>query len=107
MFPMRHRNVTALVIVIIAALLLCPISEMFDHWDHSGRTHKDTESSLMMLAECAGAAIAILHAGSSFLPRLIEGKPVVVRRTARFRSVSFEPRVHHPPESPPLLPLRI
>ena len=96
-----------LVVLIIATLLLCPVSEMFDHWDHSAKTHKDTESSLMMLAECAGAAIAVLHAGSAFLPRLIAGRPAVVQEIDVSLSLSFTPVIDRLPESPPPLALRI
>lgn len=105
---MRRRNVSALIVLIIATILLCPVSEMFDHWDHSARTHKDTESSLMLVAGCAGAAIAVIHANSAFLPCLVAGKPEVQRQADGAHTSCFVLRIDRLPERPPpLLPLRI
>lgn len=104
---MRRIIVTTLVALVLATVLLCPISEMFDRWDHTAKTGKDTESTLMLVAECAGAAIAVVHAGSAFLPSLIAtGSAVAVRRSVpRFSSLA--PVRYRFPESPPALPLRI
>lgn len=98
---------TALVALVIATLFLCPVSEMFDHWDHTAKTGKDTESSLMLVAECAGAAIAVVHAASAFLPALMPTRQAVVHLSSAPRLVLLEPAGSRFPESPPPLPLRI
>jgi len=36
--------------------LVCPLLEMFDHWDHTLQTGNDTEYALVVLALCVGAA---------------------------------------------------
>jgi hypothetical protein len=104
---MRRRTVTALVALVIATIFLCPISEMLDHWDHTAKTGKDTESTLMLVAECAGAAIAVLHATPGALPGPVTARPLVDSRTALPRLASFAAERNRFPESPPLLPLRI
>lgn len=104
---MRRRSVTALVLLIVFTLFACLFSQMFDHWDHSETKGKDTESTLIVVAEAAGMGIAVLHAGAAFLPRLVAGKPVVVRRVDVFPFVSFKIRLNRLPESPPPLALRI
>jgi hypothetical protein len=103
---MRRRTLTVLVALVIATILLCPISEMFDRWDHTAKTGKDTESSLMLVAECAGAAIAVVHSASACLAVFVTARPVVVSLSPgpRFRSAAETFRF---PESPPSLPLRI
>lgn len=107
MLAMRRRTLTALVALVIATILLCPISEMFDRWDHTAKTGKDTESSLMLVAECAGAAIAVLHAASALRPGLVTARPVVVFRSPAPRFHSSVAEIFRFPESPPPLPLRI
>jgi hypothetical protein len=107
MLPMRRRTLTALVTLVIAAVLLCPISEMFDRWDHTAKTGKDTESTLMLVAECAGAAIAVLHAASSLLPNFVWARPSVVSRAPMPRFDSSLAGRYRFPESPPAPPLRI
>ena len=107
MLPMRRRTVTVLVALIIAAVFLCPISEMFDHWDHTAKTGKDTESSLMLVAECAGAAIAVLHAASALLPNFIAARAAPASRSPAPRLYCSAAETYRFPESPPPLPLRI
>jgi hypothetical protein len=104
---MRRRTLTAIVALVIATILLCPICEMFDRWDHTAKTGKDTESSLMLVAECAGAAIAVIHSASAFLPAFVVARPAVVSSSPlpRFRCSAAE--TFRFPESPPPLPLRI
>jgi hypothetical protein len=104
---MRPRTLTAIVALVIATILLCPISEMFDRWDHTARTGKDTESSLMLVAECVGATIAVLHSASALLPALVKTRAVAVFRSPAPRFHPSVTRTFRFPESPPPLPLRI
>ena len=107
MLCMRRPTLTAIVTLIIATIFLCPVSEMFDHWDHTAKTGKDTESSLMLVAECAGAAIAILHSASVFMPGFLTARPAVVFRSPAPCFHSSVAEIFQFPESPPPLPLRI
>ena len=107
MLPMRQRTLTALVSLVIAAILLCPISEMFDRWDHTARTGKDTESTLMLVAECAGAAIAVLHAASFLRPNFVTSRPIVMLGAPVAPFSAFAAVTYRFPESPPSAPLRI
>ncbi len=98
---------TGLVVLIVFTLFGCLVSQMFDHWDHSETKGKDTESTLIVVAESAGLAIAVVHAGAAFLPSLLAGKPMVVCRAEVPRFVSFTAGINNLPESPPPLTLRI
>jgi hypothetical protein len=42
--------------VLLAICLVCPLVEMFDHWDHTIQTGNDSEYALVVLALCVGAA---------------------------------------------------
>ncbi len=104
---MRRSIVPAVVLFVVAAIFLCPVSEMFDRWDHTARTGKDTESAVMLAAECVGAALAVIQAAAHLAPGFAPGSPVRV-------PVAGCPREFSPafiaflfPESPPALPLRI
>jgi len=48
----------AMIWLVLAACLVCPVMQIFDHWDHEFQTGQDTESTFIVLALCIGAAIA-------------------------------------------------
>ena len=80
---------------------------MFDRWDHTAKTGKDTESAVMLVAECVGAALAVVRAAAGLTPGL------ALRSRLRV-AAAFGPREFSPafiaflfPESPPAIPLRI
>ena len=80
---------------------------MFDRWDHTAKTGKDTESAVMLVAECVGAALAVMQAAAHLAPGFAPGPSVRV-------AIASSPREFSPafvaflfPESPPALPLRI
>lgn len=50
------RETAALVLLIC---LVCPLVEMFDHWDHTLQTGNDTEYSLVALALSIGVAYSL------------------------------------------------
>jgi hypothetical protein len=56
---MRFWFLRAAISLVLLGCFLCPVLEMFDHWDHTLKTGKDTESSVMILAVCVGAVISI------------------------------------------------
>ena len=53
---MPSRFPRAVVTLVLAISLVCPLVEMFDHWDHTIQTGNDTEFALIVLALCVGVA---------------------------------------------------
>lgn len=56
---MRRAFTRVMILVVLAACFVCPVMQMFDHWDHELKTGHDTESTLVILALCVGATIAV------------------------------------------------
>jgi hypothetical protein len=52
---MKSRATTIIVALVLAICLVCPLVEMFDHWDHTVQTGNDTEYTFVILALCVGA----------------------------------------------------
>lgn len=48
--------------VILVTCLTCPVMQAVDRWDHEIQTGQDTESALVVLALCIGAAFALARA---------------------------------------------
>lgn len=48
--------------LVLAACFICPVMQMFDHWDHELKTGQDTETTFVILALCVGATIAFARA---------------------------------------------
>jgi hypothetical protein len=102
---MHRAGVRLLATVVLLAAFACPILEMFDHWDHTAKTGKDTESALVIVALCAGTAMALMQTAGAFQSSW---------RRVQHNDASCLPlltgvsrRIDQPPESPPLIPLRI
>ncbi len=104
---MRGGALKAGVVLIIGVIFLSMVSQMFDRWDHAETKGKDTESTLILVALSAGAAIAILHRASACLPSFLKLSPAVTASSPVLRWILFEPEISPFPESPPLLALRI
>lgn len=50
-----RRNATRVIIaIVLLTCLVCPLVELFDHWDHTIQTGHDTEYTLVALALCIG-----------------------------------------------------
>jgi hypothetical protein len=102
---MRRAGPSLIAIFVLVTAFACPVLEMFDHWDHTAKTGKDTESALVIVALCAGIELTLVRAAR--LPARVNcraGRPKV--RCALPRTPGLDP-VDFPPESPPLTPLRI
>jgi hypothetical protein len=102
---MRRAGLRLLATLVLVAAFACPILEMFDHWDHTAKTGKDTESALVIVALCAGTAMLLVQAVGALRCNC---------RRANRSEASCAPlpsglphRVDQPPESPPLVPLRV
>jgi len=53
---MRYTFSRALLALVLAICFVCPIVEMFDHWNHTAQTGTDTEYALVVVALCVGVA---------------------------------------------------
>jgi hypothetical protein len=52
-----HRLRKLATTLILTAVLACPVLEMFDRWDDTARTGNDTETAIVVIVLCAGAAL--------------------------------------------------
>jgi len=62
--------------VVLFTCLVCPLVEMFDHWDHTIQTGNDIEYALVILALCVGVAYTFTRIVSRF--RLLKSAADVV-----------------------------
>jgi hypothetical protein len=68
---MRARISQAIAALALAICFICPVLEIFDHWDHTLKTGTDTEYMLVALALCVGlmysiAQVTIILCGNFF-----------------------------------------
>ena len=94
--------------LVLAACFICPVMQMFDHWDHELKTGQDTETTVVVLALCIGATIAFAQA----VVYVYKALRVRAATAADLFHISFEAFnkagiVPFLAESPPLAILRI
>jgi hypothetical protein len=53
---MRRPWARAIVAIVLVTSVVCPVLELFDHWDHTIRTGNDTEYNFVLLGLCVGVA---------------------------------------------------
>lgn len=99
----RRWLTTTVGFLVVATCVACPISEMFDHWDHTARTGKDTESTLMVVALSVG--LAFPTAGLVSLPALgtlarVQRPFLPVLDVLQIRVESFDAMSNSPPPTP-------
>lgn len=56
---MWGRSVRWAILIIVAAMLCGHVTELFDHWDHTLRTGREADYTLVVLAACAGLEIVL------------------------------------------------
>ncbi len=101
---MRRVGLKVLMALVLAICFACPLLETFDRWDHTLKSGRDTESSLVIVALCVGA---------SLLLQVAAGAPAQNASRIRTQAVASLLRstvplpVGHAAESPPPVPLRI
>jgi hypothetical protein len=99
---MMSRLLRCVVLIALAAMLAGHVTELFDHWDHTLRTGKDADYTMVMVAACVGLAFAI----AKRLPclarslRRIEGLPLPL--SSLFCPV-LVPEIASTGPSPPLI----
>ena len=67
---MLDRLLRCAVLAILAAMLAGHVSELFDHWDHTLRTGREADYTLVVLAACAGLEVVIARSLVSFFREL-------------------------------------
>src|SRR6266436_4124356 len=66
---MRSRLLHVGTVFILVVCLICPLVELFDHWDHTLQTGNDTEYTLVILALCVGVAYSLPASRNLSFPR--------------------------------------
>ncbi len=56
---MVGRVLRCVVLVILAAMLAGHVTELFDHWDHTLRTGREADYTLVVIAACAGLEVVL------------------------------------------------
>ena len=94
------------VLIIVAAMLCGHVTELFDHWDHTLRTGREADYTLVVLAACAGLEIVLARGLIVFFTgmRALRSLPPAPS-SLKFQIVFPETLVAGP--SPPLLPLSL
>jgi len=105
---MRTRVSYGVAVIALVICFVCPVVEMFDHWDHTLQTGNDTEYTLVLLALCVGMVsalarlIVILSCNSS--PTIVTSIACNLNGSLLFMT---RPIALAASESPPLLSRRI
>jgi len=55
---MRFPSMQIVPAVVLFVCLVCPVLEMFDHWDKTEKTGNDTEYTFVVLGLCIGVGYA-------------------------------------------------
>lgn len=63
---MAGRVLRCAVLLILAAMLSGHVSELFDHWDHTLRTGREADYTLVVIAACAGLELVVARALVTF-----------------------------------------
>jgi hypothetical protein len=45
-----------MIAIVLLTCVVCPMLELFDHWDHAVQTGNDAEYNFLLLGLCVGAA---------------------------------------------------
>lgn len=106
---MRSRLLHVGIVFVLVVCLVCPLVELFDHWDHTIQTGNDTEYTLVILALCIGAAYSFTRFIFKFCP--FKSAEEVVSKACAAKLLPFAVLgscfVSPIPLSPPALALRI
>ncbi len=55
---MRRNWARVIIAIVLLTCVVCPVLELFDHWDHTFQTGNDTEYNFVVLGLCVGVAYA-------------------------------------------------
>jgi hypothetical protein len=107
-YPMKPRASFLMVTLILVVCLVCPLTELFDQWDHTLQTGNDSEYTLVILALCVGAAFLLkLLTPLDVLPDAPVETVRALRSCAHILCLTHSFSVVPIQESPPTASLRI
>src|SRR2546425_12244705 len=105
---MRRISGHLVIAIVLITCLVCPLVEIFDHWDHTMQTGNDTEYALVVLALCVGVAYSLARfIVKSALLRFVAKSIFASISQKSFQSASCSFTLLLPATSSPPLPLRI
>jgi hypothetical protein len=58
----RTQILYGVVILLFVTCLVCPVTQMFDRWDHELQSGQDTESAMVVVALCLGVTFSLVQA---------------------------------------------
>lgn len=94
------------VLIIVAGMLCGHVTELFDHWDHTLRTGREADYTLVVLAACAGLQIVLARALLAFVTGVLASGTLPARSSSSaLQMVAAETKITGP--SPPLFPLSL
>jgi len=106
---MRARGSVIIATIVLITCFVCPLVEMFDHWDHTVQTGNDTEYTFVVLGLCVGVGytfarfvlrLPLLRSAVVLVSNLCAQEPLSPGGRGSFFVVPI-------PLSPPVLALRI
>ena len=63
-----RKNVTHVIVaIVLVTCFVCPLVELFDHWDHTLQTGSDTEYTFVLLALCVGIVFTLIRLSIALL----------------------------------------
>ena len=71
---MAGRVLRCAVLLIVVAMLSGHVSELFDHWDHTLRTGREADYTLVVIGACAGLEIVLARTLVRFFRGLQVGR---------------------------------
>ncbi len=105
---MWGRSVRWAILIIVAAMLCGHVTELFDHWDHTLRTGREADYTLVVLAACAGLEIVLARTLIVFFTGLrAPGNTAAEPSSPTFPIIWAETPVTGPSPPPHPLSLRI
>jgi hypothetical protein len=106
---MRKHWAHVVIAIVLLSCVVCPVLELFDHWDHTFQTGNDTEYNFVVLGLCVALAYAFARFVSGFA--LLKPRTLLVPRWHTSKSLSSGWResflILPVPFSPPIFALRI
>lgn len=105
---MWGRSLRWAILIIVAAMLCGHVTELFDHWDHTLRTGREADYTLVVLAACAGLEIVLARTLIVFFTGLrAPGNTAAEPSSPTFPIIWAETLVTGPSPPPHPLSLRI
>jgi hypothetical protein len=109
MQDMKRRWAHVIITIVLLTCVVCPVLELFDHWDHTVRTGNDAEYNFVLLGLCVGVAYAFARFVCGF--PLLKSAALLLSDLRASRSLSSGRRASlffiPIPLSPNILALRI